>query len=103
MAHRAIRFMSRLEGWVTVAYGLDQLAATKHKHPNLAPGETDTPENLVRRWLMIALTRAVNTLIITITDPAAPILQSLRSAAARLPSGVVEWTTAADLSTHCLS
>ncbi len=82
-----------LEGWITIAYGLDQLAVTKQKHPNLAPGETDTPENVVRRWLMIPLTRAVNTLIITITDPDAPVLEPLRAAAARLPAGVVEWTT----------
>jgi hypothetical protein len=95
---RIVRYDScrGLEGWVTVAYGLDQLAITKHKHPNLASGETDTPENVVRRWLMIALTRAVNTLIITVADPAAPIVRPLRVAAAQLPSGVVEWTTGAD-------
>ena len=28
-----------LEGWVTVAYGLDQLAITKHKHPNSRPAK----------------------------------------------------------------
>jgi len=82
-----------LEGWVTVAFGLDQLAATKHKHPNLEADADDTPENVVRRWMMIALTRAVHTLVVTIADPQAPLVATLRGAAARMPDGVVEWTT----------
>lgn len=82
-----------LEGWATVAFGLDQLAATKHKYPNLEADADDTPENVVRRWMMIALTRAVHTLVITIADPQAPLVATLRGAAERMPKGVVEWTT----------
>jgi hypothetical protein len=82
-----------LEGWVTIALGLDQLIASKTKYPNLQPGEDDSPENVARRWLMMAITRVVSTLVITITDPKAPIAATLRSAAATLPDGVVEWTT----------
>jgi hypothetical protein len=82
-----------LEGWVTIALGLDQLIASKTKYPNLQPGEDDSPENVARRWLMMAITRVVSTLIITITDPKAPLVATLRSAAATLPDGVVEWTT----------
>jgi hypothetical protein len=82
-----------LEGWTTIALGLDQLIASKTKYPNLQPGEDDSPENVARRWLMMAITRVVSTLIITITDPKAPIVATLRSAAAALPNGVVEWTS----------
>jgi hypothetical protein len=82
-----------LEGWVTIALGLDQLIASKTKYPNLQPGEVDSPENVVRRWLMMAITRVVSTLVITITDPEAPFVATLRAAAATLPDGVVEWTT----------
>jgi hypothetical protein len=42
---------------------------------------------------MIAITRAVSTLVITITNPDAPIVDTLRAAAAALPDGIVEWTT----------
>jgi hypothetical protein len=82
-----------LDGWVTIALGLDQLIASKTKYPNLQPGEIDSPENVARRWLMMAITRVVSTLIITITDPEASIVATLRSATATLPAGVVEWTT----------
>ena len=82
-----------LEGWVTIALGLDQLIASKIKYPNLAAGDTESPESVARRWLMIAITRAVSTLVITITNPDAPIVETLRAAAAALPDGIVEWTT----------
>ncbi len=78
---------------MSVAFGLDQLAATKRKHPNLGEGESGSVEDVVRRWLMTALTRAVQMSIITIADPEAPVVAMLRAAAARLPAGVVEWTT----------
>ncbi len=82
-----------LEGWATVAFGLDRFAANKLKHPNLGSVETGTPADVVNRWLMIALTRAVHTLVITIDDLNAPIVDALRAASKRLPDGVVEWTT----------
>jgi hypothetical protein len=88
-----------LEGWATVAFGLDSFAANKVRHPNLAPNESESPDTVVNRWLMIALTRAVQTLIITIVDPEAPVVRILRAASARLPHGIVEWTTGEKLST----
>jgi hypothetical protein len=89
-----------LEGWITVAYGLDQLVAAKQKHPNFNAGETDTPENVARRWLMIALTRAVHTLIVTIANPNAPVAQTLRDVTAATPKDVVEWMTPDDCITR---
>jgi hypothetical protein len=85
-----------LEGWIAIAFGLDQFFSNKLKYPNLAPGDLDTAENVARRWLMTALTRAVHTLVITIADPQAPLVNMLRAAAATMPPDVVEWTTAAD-------
>ncbi|MBD5654073.1 MAG: hypothetical protein IAI50_02690, partial [Candidatus Eremiobacteraeota bacterium] len=97
-AWRVVRYDScrGLEGWVTVALGLDDLDAVRRKYPNLAPGEIESPENVARRWLMIALTRAVHTLVIGVRDERAPIVATLRDAASRMPDGVIEWTTAAE-------
>jgi len=85
-----------LEGWIAIAFGLDQLFGNKLKYPNLAPGDLDTAENVARRWLMTALTRAVHTLVITVADPQSPLVDMLRAAAATMPPDVVEWTTAAE-------
>ena len=87
-----------LEGWATVAFALDSFVENKLKHPNLAPGERESSETVASRWLLIALTRAVHTLIVTIGNPRAPIIQTLRDASARLPNNIVEWTTGERLS-----
>jgi hypothetical protein len=92
-----------LEGWVSVAFGLDQLIATKLKYPNLEPGGNDTPENVANRWLMIALTRAVHMLVIAIADANAPIVATLRAVTAKMPAGVVEWTNGAECAEHLTS
>ena len=86
-----------LEGWVVLAYGLDRLVANKRKYPNFVDGETGDPEAVARRWLMIALTRAVHTLVVTIEDPGDPLVATIREAAAHLPNGVVEFADGATL------
>ncbi len=80
-----------LEGWATVAFALDDLYANKLKHPNLAPGEDASPEEVAKRWLMIALTRAAHMLVVTVENEASPVADWLRAAAARMPDDVVEW------------
>lgn len=86
-----------LEGWVTLALDLDDLYAQKLKHPNYHRDDhEDDVELVARRWLLIPLTRAVHTLIITIRDPASPVAAMLREAADTMPPGVVEWCTAAE-------
>ncbi len=80
-----------LEGWATVAFGLDELYANKLKHPNLAPGEHASAEDVAKRWLMIALTRAAHVLVVTVENEASPVAGWLRAAAARMPDDVVEW------------
>ncbi len=50
---------------------------------------------MAQRWLMIPLTRAVHTLIVTLRDPESPVAAILRAATERMPKGVVAWTDAA--------
>jgi hypothetical protein len=79
-----------------VAVDLDDLAANKHKYPNLKPNDPSVePDVVVARWLLIALTRAVHTLVITLRDPESDIALFLRGAIAdrSLPQGVVEWVS----------
>jgi hypothetical protein len=97
-ALRVVRYDSArgLEGWITVAVDLDDLAASKHKYPNLKPNDPSVePDVVVARWLLIALTRAVHTLVITLRDPESDIALFLRGAIAdrSLPQGVVEWVS----------
>jgi hypothetical protein len=86
-----------LEGWVTLALDLDELYAQKLRHPNYHRDDRqDDVELVARRWLLIPLTRAVHTLIITVRDPDSPVAAMLREAANAMPQGVVEWCSAAE-------
>jgi hypothetical protein len=51
---------------------------------------------VAKRWLLIPLTRAVQTLIITLRDPDSVVAQLLRTASEdpAVPRGVVEWLSA---------
>jgi hypothetical protein len=85
-----------LEGWIALALDLDEFFANRLRHPNF---HRDDPlgdaEKVARRWLMIPLTRAVHTLVITIRDPLSPVAAMLRAATEQMPKGVVTWTDAA--------
>ena len=86
-----------LEGWITVALNLDELYLQRTKYPNLNPADPPVdPEIVAKRWLLIPLTRAAQTLIITLRDPDSVVAQFLRSACEdpALPRGLVEWVTA---------
>jgi hypothetical protein len=86
-----------LEGWITVALHLDDLYLQKTKYPNLNPADPPIdPAIVARRWLMIPLTRAVHTLVITLRDPESVVAGYLRAACGdpALPRGVAEWMTA---------
>jgi len=79
-----------LEGWVTVALALDRLYEQRLKYPNLAPGDDCTAEDVAKRWLLMALTRAAHMLVVTVDDAASPVAGWLRDATASLPDGIVE-------------
>jgi hypothetical protein len=99
---RVVRYESSrgLEGWITVALNLDDFAANKLKYPNL---NTNDPlvgaEVVAARWLLIPMTRAVHTLVITIRDPESLLAHQLREATedSAMPPGIVEWVDAGSL------
>ena len=85
-----------LEGWITLAMGLDELFEQRLRYPNLEDCDDGIdPVNVAKRWLMIPLTRAVHTLIITLRDPNSDVAGYLRSATSMMPEGVVRWGTSA--------
>lgn len=84
-----------LEGWIALALDLDDFHANKLRHPNFHRDERSGDAEIVaRRWLMIPLTRAVHTLVITIRNPKSPLVAILRAATEKMPKGVVAWTDA---------
>jgi hypothetical protein len=89
-----------LEGWVVIALGLDELYRYKRETwqpPAAEPGSfADDPEEAHRhavRWLMIPLSRAVDTLVIQIEAGLSPVRNALRHAAEACVD-FVEWHAA---------
>ena len=101
-ALRLVRYEScrGLEGWITVALDIDIFVKNKHEHPNLNPNDAPVAADVVaKRAMLIPLTRAVQTLVITIANPESDVAQRLRTAVAdpAMPRGVVEWVDADSL------
>jgi hypothetical protein len=101
-AVRLVRYEScrGLEGWITVAFDVDDFLKNKLRYPNQSASDPQIhPEIVANRWLLIPLTRAVQTLVIVVRDPQAPVIARLRAALedSDLPAKVVEWIDAADL------
>ncbi len=99
-ALRLVRYDScrGLEGWLTLALDLDDFVAQKIAHPIAPEGETVAdPTQAALRWMLIPITRAVQTLVITIRDPRSRAATVLRKAAAdpAVPDGTVTWLSAA--------
>lgn len=86
-----------LEGWVTVLDGLDDFWCRKYDtsfsevmtEANLASPEARAKRN-AWRWVMIALTRPIDTLVITLRDPASEVSRAFE-AVARSRGDFVEW------------
>lgn len=88
-----------LEGWVVLHLGLDEFYRYKVRSWRPAsdePGDySDDPASAHRfaaRWLMIPLTRAVDTLVVEIGREPSRLREALESVAARCPD-FVEWYT----------
>jgi hypothetical protein len=88
-----------LEGWAVVHLGLDEFYRYKRaswRPPSGAEGElTDDPaaaHRFAARWLMIPLTRAVDTFVIEVGPQPSPLREALGRVAARCPD-FVEWHT----------
>ena len=98
-ALRIVRYDScrGLEGWITVALDLDALVAQKRQYPNNHPGDPEVDVDAAAlRWMMIPITRAVHTLVISLRDAESPVTGILRDAVERsgLPPGVITWIDA---------
>jgi hypothetical protein len=93
---RLVRYDScrGLEGWATLVVDLDDLVQQKNTHPNAHPNDPETDvHQAALRWMLIPLTRAVQTLIITVRDPKSEVAEILRAASADegVPRNTVRW------------
>ena len=77
--------MRGLEGWSTVLVALDEFYKHRVAHPNLRADDRCTPEAVAKRWLLMALTRAAQTLAITLSDPSSEVSDWLHHATGTLP------------------
>ncbi|MET3414546.1 RNA helicase [Methylobacterium sp. 1030] len=87
-----------LEGWTTINYDLDQLwdykasqwLSEKHTHDPLLETREEAAARHAARWIMIPLTRAIDTLVIGIGANPGPLRDVLRKVADRRED-FVEW------------
>ena len=87
-----------LEGWTTINYDLDQLWDYKarqwlsedHAHDPLMESREEAAERHAARWIMIPLTRAMDTLVISVGKAPGPLRDVLLDVAGRRPD-CVEW------------
>lgn len=87
-----------LEGWTTVNYNLDQLwdykvhqwLSENNVHDPLRESREEAAERHAARWMMIPLTRAIDTLLINVSPAEGPLRSVLRRVADRRPD-FVEW------------
>ena len=87
-----------LEGWTTINYDLDLLWDYKvrqrlsecHAHDPLMESREEEAERHAARWIMIPLTRAIDTLVINLSSVPGPLHSVLWRAAKNRPD-FVEW------------
>lgn len=90
--HRVIPYESArgLEGWVVVCMALDEFVTYKKVNPYIVGGKSvdlqlrlglQSPEEkileLVHEWVLIALTRAIDTIVITLSNSSSPFAAAL--------------------------
>jgi len=78
-----------LEGWIVVCLALDQF----YQHKQTILNEADDVQQSIARWLLIPLTRAMDTLVIQIDDRESPVYTALAAADKDHP-GIVTWMSA---------
>lgn len=87
-----------LEGWTTINYDLDQFWDYKarqwlsedHAHDSLMESREEAAERHAARWIMIPLTRAIDTLVINLGSAPGPLRSVFRQVAENRPD-FVEW------------
>lgn len=74
-----------LEGWVTVCYNIDEIMELKYNEVSVEEDVIGDVSRLkweqVFQWIMMPLTRAIDTLVITLADTSSDIASMLRRAA----------------------
>ena len=106
-ALRLVRYDScrGLEGWTTFVIDLDDLVAQKTTYPNAHPADPVVdPRSAALRWMLIPITRAVHTLIITLRDPQSEVAQILREASSdpSVAHDAITWYESAEQATCAL-
>lgn len=86
-----------LEGWTVFCFSLDSLYDYKIQgfeptkgDKDLFVSDDDAARRFAQSWLMIPLTRAIDTIVLHVTDAAHPVTQALRATAKKMP-GAVHW------------
>ena len=98
--HRLLQYDScrGLEGWTVVCLQLDEFVRYKAETYEEDEGQVnlfqedaeDKKERFIHLWSLIPLTRAIDTVIITIKNPRSPFAVRLKSLAEKM-SDFVEW------------
>lgn len=90
-----------LEGWTVVNIGFDKFYDYKVARWKKEIGQSNTYATLEQqareyaaRWLMIPLTRAIDTLVIQVSSSDHPVVEELRAVAKERCADFVEWHTA---------
>jgi len=87
-----------LEGWITINFGLDEFFAYKHRaslnsyNKNNATllSKKETAQRQAALWLMIPLTRAMDTLVLNVTKKDSELKTALKAVYDRFPD-FIEW------------
>ena len=69
-----------LEGWATVLLDLDAWDDNRQRYPNTEADEPTTADEVAKRALLLALTRAAHVLVITTNDPSSRVAAWLEEA-----------------------
>lgn len=87
-----------LEGWTVVCLNFDEFVTLKKQdyitfnldveNPNVMNTRQDRQMAFVKRWIMMAVTRPIDTLVITLKDPSSHIANMLRAVASEFDGGV---------------
>ena len=79
-----------LEGWAAILLDLDEWDSNRLRHPNVEAGESVTADDVARRALLLAVTRAAHVLVVTTRDPQSRVARWLEEASVETGGDIVE-------------
>lgn len=87
-----------LEGWTVVCFAIDEFYEFKKTFPDISKGTKDdlfydkakSAEDYAKRWMMIPLTRAIDTLVLHVSNESSYIAEILKALHSRYPNDV-QW------------